>query len=173
MTARNLFNIIIKIIGIIFLKDLVMAIPSLLSVMFSTRWHTDGAFVSSGFSLIILFLYALIIYALLFRTNWVIDKLNLESGFTEEAIPLNIHRQTVLTIVIMVTALLVIISAIPLLLNQVIHYFMYRQVTRGFEPSMAPFDFGLMGVYAFQLIIGWILLANRKALVNYIELKRK
>ena len=124
MTPRSLFNVVLKIIGIFFIKDLLMFLPQLLSLFFSSN---EGGFSNSPLekigNIIIIVLgflvYIFIIYLLVFRTDAVINKLKLVNGFDQDFIPINIHRSAVLSISIIVIGGLILINEIPNLINQI------------------------------------------------------
>ena len=98
MTVRALFLIILKVIGLFFLKDFFVAIPQFLSLIsMSVNFGSNG--VSPLIAAILsIMAYGYIGYLLLFKTASIIDKLNLDKGFEVDAIRLNIHRSTVLAI---------------------------------------------------------------------------
>src|SRR5450432_3459101 len=103
MTPKTLFTIILKIIGLFFIRDLLLSIPQLLSfILYLKNRETLVAvwnLISDG---IFILLELLICYYLIFKTDWIIHKLKLTEGFDQEIIPFNMHRSTILSISVMV-----------------------------------------------------------------------
>jgi hypothetical protein len=171
MTTRTLFNIILKVLGIFFIKDILAAIPQLLSViLYMTKSDTIGeAIWTLVMTVLILLIYGIVSYYLVFRTNLIIDKLKLDSGFDQETIPMNIHRSTVLSISIIVVGGLIIADEIPNLCRQLFAYFQEKRMTYGqTDPSIS---YSVMA--AVKIIIGFLLIGNQRQIVNFIESKRK
>lgn len=171
MTTRTLFNIILKVLGIFFIKDILAAIPQLLSViLYMTKSDTIGeAIWTLVMTVLILLIYGIVSYYLVFRTNLIIDKLKLDSGFDQETIPMNIHRSTVLSISIIVVGGLIIADEIPNLCRQLFAYFQEKRMTYGqTDPSIS---YSVMA--AAKIIIGFLLIGNQRQIVNFIESKRK
>ena len=115
MTPRSLFNIILKVLGIFFIKDILTEIAQFISdFMYMIK---SGSYESSIwlliFTLLILVIYACVTYYLVFKTEYVIEWLKLDRGFDEESIPINIHRSTILSIAIIVIGGLLIANEIP------------------------------------------------------------
>jgi len=124
------------------------------------------------FAFLTLSIYLFMIYVLILKSNWVIDKLNLDKNFEQEILPLNIHRTTILSISIIVIGGLIIIDAIPLFCRQVFLFFQYRQELRELR-YVKPFDNSYIFVYASKIIIGLVLVGNQQTIINFIEHKRK
>ena len=171
MTPRSLFNIILKIIGIFFIKDILAALLQLLSVfLYFTR---SDAFLEGIWTLIstilILLVYGFVSYYLIFKSDLIIDKLKLDKGFDQETIPLNIHRSTILSISIIVIGGLILADEIPNLCRQLFAYFQERRMTYGqTKPNVSYWVLTVV-----KIVIGLLLISRQRQVVNYIELKRK
>jgi hypothetical protein len=171
MSPRSVFNIILKVLGMFLIKDILLTIPTALSLF--VFW-TAGP--SSDFSFLwgalILLLYGWIAWQLIVRTNWVIDLFKLDRNFQEESFSIGIHRSSVLKIAVIVIGGLVAVDAIPELCREI---FIYWQSHRGSgsqsqNPANSPID---VFTPAFKLMIGSWLLRKNNSIVNYIELKRR
>jgi len=170
MTPRTLFNIILKVIGILFFQHIVALLPQIASIIIALKYNeVDEAIWTLSFSLLCVGVYWLIAYYLIFKTELVIDKFSLDKGFTPEPIPLNIHRSTILSISIIIIGALILTDEIPNLIRQIYAYFQERRLTQGYTTPKPDFII-MTGV---KIIIGLILIGNQKQLVNYIEFKRK
>lgn len=171
MTPKSLFNIILKILGVFFIKDILATLPQLLSVFlyFSEPDMLGEAIWTLTITILILIAYGLVSYFLIFRSDWVIDRLRLDKGFDQETIPLNIHRSTVLSISIIVIGGLIIADEIPTLCTQLFSYFQERRMTYGMTNPKITYSV-LSGI---KIIIGLLLIGNQRQIVNFIERKRK
>ncbi len=95
MKAKDLFTIILKVFGIYLIKDVLLSIPSVLDNFFRIlAMSPDVGFFSLIFSLLVLGLHLAIVYLLLFKTSFIISKLNLTSDLSEEPMVLNMHRSS-------------------------------------------------------------------------------
>ena len=171
MTPRILFNIILKILGLFFIKDFLASIPQLLSViLFLTKSDTvTEAVWTLVTTLLILLAYGLVSYYLVFKTDLIIDKLKLDKGFDQETIPLNIHRSTILSISIIVIGGLLVADEIPNFCRQLFSYFQEKRMTYG---QTHP-DVAYSVVSGVKIIIGILLMAEQRKIVNLIERQRK
>jgi len=120
-------------------------------------------------SVLTLFAYGIVAYYLIFRTDFVIEKLKLEEGFDQDFLPLNIHRSTVLSIAVIVLGGLLVVTEIPTFCRQLFFYFQEKRMTRGMtNPKIAYSVFS--GV---KILIGILLLTNQRFIVRFIEWKRQ
>lgn len=171
MTPRNLFNIILKIFGLFFLRDIVQTVPQLVSsFLYFTKSDGagEGVFVFIA-TLVILAFYAFVVYQLLFKTNVILDKLNLEQGFNQEEFSFNISTSLVLTIAVIVTGGVILANEIPNLCRHLFSYYQERRLTRG----MTKPDFSYSIISAAKILIGLLLLGERKRIVDFIERRQQ
>ena len=171
MTTKSLINIILKILGIFFIKDILATIPQLLSIiLYLTKADTIGeAIWTLVTTILVLFVYMLVSYYLIFKTNLIIDKLKLDKGFNQETIPLNIHRSAILSIAIIVIGGLLVANEIPNFCRQLFAYFQEKRMTYGqTSPSIS---YSVLA--AVKIIIGFLLISNQRQIVNFIEYRRK
>ena|SRR5215469_10684851 len=171
MTPRSLFMIILKCLGILFVKDILVTLPILLSTFasFLAISQRDQATESILTIFILIFsigIYFLVAYYLIFKSAWIVEKLKLDKDFEEETFSIRIHRSSILSIVLVITGLLIVIDAIPVLFRQLISYF---QVTDLFDRT------GVRNIIipSVQIIIGLLLIGNQRQIVNFIERKRR
>jgi hypothetical protein len=170
MTPRTLFNIILKIIGLLFIRDMITVIRELAEVNLYLR---GGVFEYALFSflgnVITLGVYVAISYFLIFKSDYIIDKLRLDQGFEEEHLSLNLHRSVILSIALIVVGGIMMAESIPSLLIQLFNYVQDRK-TYYREPNG---QVATILITVFKLIIGMILVFNQRQIVNAIELNRK
>ena len=173
MTPRNLFNIILKLFGLFFIREIVIIIPQLISsISYFTKSDSfgDGQFNSYGIlsfilTLAIIAFYFFIIYQLLFKTNKIVDKLRLDQGFNQEEFSFNISTSLVLTIALIVTGAVILTNEIPNLCKNIFAYFQVTSLTHG----MTKPDYSYIIISAVKIIIGLLLLGERKRIVEFME----
>jgi len=103
MTPRNLFLIIIKLFGLYFIRELFISSTQLLPVvLYYKSGHNVEAIWSLISTVIVLAVEVLIINYLLFKTDWIINKLKLTAGFDQETIAFKMHRSTVIQIAVII-----------------------------------------------------------------------
>ena len=174
MTARSLFDIVLKVLGIYFIKDIILTVPSLFGILYSIGdGDISGAISTLLISLFTLLVYSVVAYTMIFRSGWVMEKLKLLEKVPEDPIPLNIHRSTVVSIVILLVAIYLIAQAIPLLIRELTKWYQYAQFTKGFFNGMEPFDFSMILVYTAEIILGLLMITYHRQLVNYVELQTR
>jgi hypothetical protein len=170
MTIRTFWTILIKILGI----SLVLSSLTVFSQFFSAfsllkNYNTDNTdnfyFIALfvGLLLLTIILYILVLWLFLFRTAWLIDKLHLDKGFTEEKIELNIQQSTVLTIAVIVVGGLIFVESFPGLCQQIFLFFQQKSMIKEDPHS---------GLIIFQLvktIIGYLLMTNSQSIIKFID----
>ena len=98
MSPRNLFNIVLKIMGILFLKYTIELAPQFLQLVPYMKDTSTFDMIWMASSLIVmLIIYLAFTYMLIFRSDYLINKLKLTSGF-DEIIPINANRKTIIGI---------------------------------------------------------------------------
>jgi hypothetical protein len=171
MTPRSLFNIILKVLGIFFIKDFLVLIPQLLwGVYYLTQpgSRNEGIWTILT-TFLILIVYWFIFYYLIFKTELIIDQLNLDKGFNQTEIPLNIHRSTILSISIIVIGGTLIVDAVPDFCRQLFLFFQEKRMTRGLTNPNISYTV----TYGVKIVLGIALLIGQRSIVNFIEIRRK
>ena len=175
MAPRSLFALIIKIIGIYLVIGGIVAIPQMLTAFHSFTSQVSYAdskdvFAIALFLIITVAIYISIMRYCLFRTEWLIDKLHLDKGFTEEKLELNIHRSTVLQIAVIVVGCIMVIDNLPLLCREIFVYFQTSMPNIGFKEN--PSSKFIVIDFA-KFFIGLFLMTSSRLVVNFIERKRR
>ncbi len=172
MTPRTFWMILIRILGIyIILDSWAVVTPFLSSIYYTGRHETGSDFVELVTGLVlILGIYFLFFWYFVFQTEWVIDKLKLDKGFTEDKLEINIHRSTILTVVVIVIGGLMLVDALPILSKQTFIYFQLSGPDRGFKENPAS---GWIIYYLVKVFIVLFMITTSRLIVNLIELKRK
>ena len=165
MTPSNLFNIILKVIGIFLLKDALLIIPNLIAILISGIKSSDVFLITIFVGEILA--YSLLFYSLLFRTNYWISKLKLTKGFDEAVIPLAIHRSSILSISIIVIGGLLLVHEIPNLFTQLFNYYNLKAEKFMSEPRIS---YSVLA--GSKVLIGLLLVFYQRYIVNFIEFRR-
>ncbi len=173
MNARDLFTVILKIFGIFLIKDVLLAIPPVLNEIFKIlEVSVDLAFFSLLFYLLTLGLHLAVVYLLLFKTKFLISKLNLASELSDEPMKVNMHRSSIYTVAIIVTGLLILVFAIPTLIQHFYFWYEFMDSRKG-SIGDRSYDYSGLFIAIAEVIIGLLFLGNQRALVNYIEIRRR
>ena len=173
MKARDLFTIILKIFGIYLIKDILTAIPPVLKNFYQfLEVDPDIALFSLIFSFVALALHSAIVYLLLFKTNFLISKLNLTTGLSELPLTINLHRSQIYTIAVLISGILILVFSIPVLVKDL--YWWYEYISsRDTMFGAQSYDYSRLLISITEVIIGLLFLGNQRYLVNYIEYKKR
>jgi hypothetical protein len=107
-------------------------------------------------------IFVLILWLLVFKTNWVIEKLKLTKGFSEERLELTMEWSTVLTIATIVIGGVIFIDSLPLIFKQTLSFV---QLGKPFRNS--PEAIWII-YYLIKTVLGYLLMTNSKFVVNFI-----
>ena len=167
MTIRTFWTIFIKIIGVWLTIDGIKLLPQ----FFATLLYADR---DSGVQLmatLFLFLaatfilYFLVLRLFLFRTSWLVDKLNLTEGFIEEKIDINISTPTILRLAILIIGGLTLVDSLPTLCQQIFTFFQVKSSTDEFR------NYGWIVLNLTKVLIGFLLLTRSKTVGDFINNK--
>lgn len=172
MSARNLFNLILKILGIFFLSNILEALSRLLSVLvYMPQYDSEQeAIFNLGVCVPPLVLYSLFAWALIFRTEGVINLLRLDKfAGTQEINGLQVHRSVVLSIAIIAAGGWLLINEVPQFFRHALYYYQERKI----YVRMARPDISYLAASALKIGIALLMLIFNRTLVKVIELRRK
>jgi NADH:ubiquinone oxidoreductase subunit 5 (subunit L)/multisubunit Na+/H+ antiporter MnhA subunit len=171
MTPKNLFNIILKIFGLFFLREIIYIIPQLISAIPSFTKADDfggGQSIMEILPLIVTLIaiafYVFIIYQLLFNTNRIIDKLKLEQGFNQQEFSFNISTSLILTISLIVIGGVILTNEIPNFCRNIFSYFQEKNFTHG----MTKPNYSYIVISGVKIIIGLLIIGERKRIVEFV-----
>ncbi len=178
ITPGSLFNIILKIFGLFFLREIINAIPDTFSV-FIQFFAVSELTPSLGMlivSLLILLFYTFLALQLLFKTNNIIDVLKLDKGFQEHEFNFEEQDQnkyslpmaSILTIALIITGGYILVDEIPDFCKQVYLFFDQRKSFNGHTaPAMSN-----MLASGTKILLALLILGERKRIVDFIESKK-
>ena len=164
MTIRTFWTIFIKIIGVWLTIDGIKLLPQFFSALLYADRDNGVQLMVTSFLLLTatIILYFLVLRLFLFRTSWLVDKLNLTEGFIEEKIDINISTPTVLRLAILIIGGLTLVDSLPTLCQQIFTFFQVKSSTDEFR------NYGWIGLNLTKVLIGFFLLTRSKTVVNFI-----
>jgi len=173
MTPRSLFNIILKIFGLFFLKNIIEVVSELISTMLymfkpTSFDHNEEILIFLAMVLVLVF-YIFITYQFLFKTNNILEKLKLDRGFAQEEFSFNISQSTIFTIALIVIGGLILANEIPNLVSALYQYIQQQSAQRytGNKPNLS---------YAIltgaKIIVGLLILGERKRIAEFVARKK-
>lgn len=169
MTIRTLLNIILKVIGVFFIKEIINQIAGLapLGYYFGREQPGDPILWALIITLIVIGFYVACAYVFIFKSDKVIERLDMDKGFEEHELKINIHRSTVLSISIILVGGVIIVQEVPLLIAHIYDY--YRESKLSFGSEMPSYQLILLS--AIKALIGFFLLFYHRTLVKFTEYK--
>lgn len=173
MKASDLFLIILKVFGIYLIKDVLISIPPVLYSMLQMSELSMGmAITNLILSIFVLGIYTGICYLLLFQGKWIISKLQLTSGLTDEPLAMNPHRSAVLTIAIIISGIVILVFSVPQLVRSIYDWAVYMDLRKAMLDS-GDFNYEKMIIAFCEVAIGLLFLGNQRLIVNFIESRRR
>lgn len=121
-------------------------------------------------------LYAFVIWALLFKSRWIIEKLSLEKHFEQEIVIIKADSTAVIQIAIIVLGGLTFIYALPLIFSNSFIYLEGKQTSKvvaDFNVSdyFNEVNLSLLIFAVCKLILGFLLVVYNKRLTLWLERK--
>lgn len=167
MASRSLFNLILKVIGIFFIRDILEALSHTLSVLVYFPQYGSGneAVVNLASTLPALILYILIAWLFIFKSEGIINLLRLEKNVTGLQVPVTIERTAILKAAVVIAGFWIFVNEIPEFLRQAVYYFQERK----FYARMTRPDISYPAMSAIRLMIGLILIVFNRLVVRIIE----
>lgn len=171
MTPRSLFTIILKALGIFFVKDILFVLPQIISTLYFAKNTIEGSELYSmlGGFFLLLGICIYISYFLLFRTEKLINLFHLDKGFDEELFELNISSEAVYIIAIVVTGMFLIITEIPLLCQDLFEFLEGGEST--FKNNSPTISYVIVSVV--KILAGLLLIGERSRIAGLFKPKKK
>ena len=169
MTIRTFWTIFIKILGIWLVLDCLTVVPQFFSTVFFTNSETDIQTTAMwiGIMLVTIVFYFLVLRIFVFKTNWLIDKLNLDKNFAEEKIDLNISSHTVLRIATLMIGGFILVESLPAFCKQLFSFYQQKSIFREYPST------GWIIYHFIKSLIGYLLLTNSKTIIEFIDRQTK
>lgn len=169
LRPRTLFQIVLKVLGIFFLRDAVYVLPRLLTLLAGLySRQPEETFNGNAIYLVVESAIALVMpLLLLFKTDFVIDRLRLDAGLLEQTIPVNVHRSTVVSLAVLITGGLITINAAPELAGSTLDYI--TSSSRGYEAR----TWTIIAYPALRFILGLLIIGYNQQLTLWLEQRRR
>lgn len=107
-------------------------------------------------------IYFIILWLFVFKTEWLISKLKLERGFTEERIEFSIPRSTILSVSIIIIGGLVFVDSLSGFCKELFSYWQQKHLF--VENSSSAW----LILNSIKVILGYFLMTNSKYLVSLL-----
>jgi len=167
MTIRTFWNILLKILGIYLVVQGVGVIMPYLAVFTTTfAMGIEDTIYYIAITLGILVAYFFILWLFVFKTSWLIDRLDLENGFDEERIDLKGDFSAIMTIAIIVIGGTMLVESVPMLAREFSLYIQRKEIAFQENPSI-----GWTIFYVVKAMIGYLLMTNSKPIAAFIHRK--
>lgn len=171
MEPRSLFNLILKILGIFFIRNILEALSRSLSVLvyFPQYESNKVAFYNLGVTIPPLVLYSIFSWLLIFKSESLINVLKLDRLPGNTTLGLRVHRSVILSVAIIIISGWMLVNEIPELIRHMAYYYQER---RTYIRQTRP-DISYLLMSAFKILIALLLFVFNRRIVNALEFKRK
>jgi hypothetical protein len=165
MEVRSLFSLILKIIGIFFIRDILEAFSRLLSVLVYLPQYASAneGYFNLGVTIPPLILYSLFTYLLIFRTNSLINLLKLDKNFSGQ-IDLRIDKGVIMKSATVIIGGYMVVSELPEFFRHIVYYVQERKLyTRIVRP-----DISYAAMSAAKIAIGIALVIFNQPILKFL-----
>lgn len=167
MAPRSLFNLILKVIGLFFIKDILEALSHTISaIIYFPQYSSarEGIFnVAVSFPLLIL--YSLLAWFFIFKPDTIIRILRLDKNVQDKPISITVERHTLLSAAVIIAGAWLLVNEIPEFFRHAVYYYQERKM----YVRMTRPDVSYIVMSAIKIAIGLLLVVFNKPIVNVIE----
>jgi hypothetical protein len=165
MTKRDFFRLILKIFG---LYSLVLSLFSFIPQNISNFYFMKDEVLMLLVIFASFFLQIALFVILLYKTDFIIDKLKLTKSFDDDQIIIgNLNTESLYKFLILLIGGFMITSSFPNLLMDLINEFKLRISNSPF--SNYESNYFWTGIKFLNLLIGYILLTNCKSIAKFLN----
>lgn len=169
MTPRSLLIIILRVLGIILLRALVLSVTELVSsVWYMFYYGISGTDVLFG--IFITLIYILIVlalgYWLIFKTEILIDKFGLDKGFSEPVFQFNINSRSIIQMGLIITGAVILFWELPGLVKNIYTAWQQNYMTRLTIPAKT--DWSPVSVSVVRIILALLIIGERKRICQFL-----
>lgn len=166
MKTADLFNIILKVFGLLVLKDIIFQLPYLITpiMAFIQNGSTTEGLGILIVSLVIFALYFSLAHLLLFKTEVFMNLFKLDNEFFATDLSLNVSKRNVIAIALVCVCGFILIDEIPNLCRYLFRYYELKQLH--LTELQAPTADLIVTVA--KLVIASLLIGERKKIVEFI-----
>lgn len=173
MSPRNFFRVVLKLFALFFLLGFVAMIPQIISAVsfLFGLWAEDSGGIIAVFiwAIFIIALYGYVTFLLFFRTDKILDLLKLDQGFDQDSFSFEFPKRAILTTGLIVVGGIILVGEVPNFCSTIFKAIQDKSVIHlGF---VAP-DWPGIIASAVKIIIGLLLLGERRRIVDFIDGKQ-
>jgi hypothetical protein len=167
MAPRILFNLILKVIGIFFIKDILESFSRTLSAIIYIPQYASvkEAFFNVAVSLPLFILYSLLAWLFIFKTDRIVSLLRLDKHFQEKPISITVERHMLLSAAVIIAGAWLLVNEIPEFFRHATYYYQERKL----YVRMTRPDISYIVMSAVKIAIGLFLIVFNKPIVNLVE----
>lgn len=169
MTPRSLLIVILRVLGVILLKALILSATELASSLWAMFEYgvsdTDVLFVIFITLINILIILALG-YWLIFKTATLIDKFGLDKGFSEPVFQFNINTRSIIQIGLIITGTIILFWELPELVKNI-----YTTWQRNYMAGIAlppKTDWSPVIVSIVRIVLALLIIGERKRICQFL-----
>ena len=169
MTIKTFWAIAIKIIGMLLILAALTTIPQWFSAMYYAYIGGDmeSLIILNVILFIVLIIYYFVFRLCLFKTLWIIEKLELDKDFDNEHLELSSKSFTIISIAIIVIGGSMFVESTPILLKDSFIFFQQKTLFNDYSNA------GWIVFNFFKIIIGYLLMTNSKIIAKFIADKKE
>ncbi len=166
MSSRSFFQIFFKISALLTIVSSIGVLIESLQSIVSFFSYRDYTILFIAIISIVLLVFA--VYFLLFKGDYIINKLQLTDNI-DEHLSIKMHRSQILSLAIVIIGGYTIVNEIPIFCHSLYAYWQEGTMEHSYSyTSKGPIIYS-----SARLLVGLLLLGNTKLIVNYLELRRK
>ena len=166
MSAKQFFNIVLKIFGLFFLREILNTVPQLITailMVFKPEEFLEGLVIFFSGCIVLAF-YIVLTYQLIFKTPRIVNRLKLDRDFNDQVFEFKVPKADVLTISLIVIAGIILVNQIPYLIKEI---FEVVQVKR-FSLGENKIDYSYIIIAIVKIIIAALFIGERVRIVDFI-----
>ena len=174
MTPRSLLIVILRVLGIILLRALVLSATELVSsVWYIFYYGISGSDVLFGvfITLIHILIVLALGYWLIFKTEILIDKFGLDKGFSETVFQFNINSHSILQLGLIITGAVILFWELPELVKNIYTTWQKNYMAGLTIPPKT--DWSPVCVSVVRIILALLIIGERKRIIDFLVKENK
>jgi hypothetical protein len=171
MKVKDFWTVLLRVIGILLVFGSIGVISHLFNSILYMVMFPEYDAILYAITVIVIFalvlIYVLILRLFIFKPSWLIKNLKLAEGFEDDKIGIDLNQTVVLRVSVIVLGGWLFLNSLPVFVSEVLIFLQQKNV---FIQSPQA------GAIVFQLavlVVGYVMMANNKQIVAFIEKKSK
>ncbi len=152
--------------GLFIIKDILFSIPYIINpiiYLFTNDADLETGIGTLMFSIIILLIYLSFAFVLIFKTNSILKLFKLDNDFMEDNLSLNISKQNVFLISLVLLGGYILIDEIPKFCNYAFKYYQQSQIRFSEKPTISN-----LLISGIKILIGFLIIGERNKISELI-----